>query len=431
MTPVRRALVCVAIATILGLLLYYRSVSSSLTIKSLQKSVPQVIGLGDLFDSEDAYEQDPFLGSDARHRLIPTITNTTRAATPKPTGPIAFGEKPVWLKTFTRNLVMARTKGENVTWLDEVDLGPEINRMIYVADDPSAPLHPPKNKAHEVMIYLTYIIDFYDELPDISIFMHSHRFAWHNDDLLNWDASEMIKRLSGERVQRQGYMNMRCHWIPGCPEWIHPGRIEPDHEKLEQSLMADAWAELFPLKPIPDILAQPCCSQFALSRNKIRELPRETYSHFRDWILRSDIRDSMSGRVFEYLWQVIFTDQATFCPNQRSCYCDGFGVCFETEETFDKWFEIRYHKMKAEQELEEWEHQFEAIEKYRKNGKLQGIEGDDLEIPEFGKNGKLQAAISEMTAEMEDGRLQALQRGVDPKMRAESDGRDWKEGDGY
>ncbi|KAI1627417.1 hypothetical protein EDD37DRAFT_261070 [Exophiala viscosa] len=431
MTPARRALVCVAIATILGLLLYYRSVSSSLTIKSLRSSVPQVIGLGDLFDSEDEYEQDPFLGLGAHHRLTPATTNSTQAATPKPTGPIAFGEKPFGLKTFTRNLVMARTKEENVTWLDEVDLGPEINRMIYVADDPTAPLHPPKNKAHEVMIYLTYIIDFYDELPDISIFMHSHRFAWHNDDLLNWDASEMIKRLSGERVQRQGYMNMRCHWIPGCPEWIHPGRVEPDHEKLEQSLMADAWAELFPLKPIPDVLAQPCCSQFALSRNKIRELPRETYSHFRDWILRSDIRDSMSGRVFEYLWQVIFTDQATFCPNQRSCYCDGFGVCFETEETFDKWFEVRYYKMKAEQELQEWEDQFQAIEKYRKNGKLQGIEGDDLEIPEFGKKEKLQAAIGEMEADMEDQRLQALQRGVDPKMRAESDGRDWKEGEGY
>ncbi|KAK4942337.1 hypothetical protein LTR10_017944 [Elasticomyces elasticus] len=430
MTPGRRALVCLAVATILGLLLYYRSVSSSLTIKSLRSGVPQVIGLGDLF-SEDGYEQDPFLSSAGHHRPSAATTTSTEPDTPKPTGPIAFGDKAVSSQTFTRNLVMARTKEENVTWLDEVDLGPEIKRMIYVADDPTAPLHPPTNKAHEVMIYLTYIVDFYDELPDISIFMHSHRFAWHNDDLLNWDASEMIKRLSGERVQRQGYMNMRCHWIPGCPEWIHPGRIEPDREKLEQSLMADAWAELFPLKPIPDVLAQPCCSQFALSRNKIHELPRATYSHFRDWIMRSDIRDSMSGRVFEYLWQVIFTDESVFCPNQRSCYCDGFGVCFETEETFDKWFEIRYYKMKAEQELQEWEDQFEAIEKYRKDGRLQGIEGSDLVIPEFGKKEELQASISEMEADMEDRRIKALQRGVDPKMRAESDGRDWKEGDGY
>lgn len=432
MTPGRRALICVAFAAVLSLLLYYRSVSSSVTVKSLRNSVPQVIGLGDFFDLDDEYEQDPFFGSASHHRLSPATTTSTEAADmPESTGPITFGSNLAGSKTFTRNLVMARTKKENVTWLDQVDLGPEITKMIYVADDPTAPLHPPKNKAHEVMTYLTYIIDFYDQLPDISIFMHAHRFAWHNDDLLNYDTSEMIKRLSGERVQRQGYMNMRCQWIPGCPEWIHPGQIEPDHEKLEQSLMAEAWAELFPLKPIPDVLAQPCCSQFALSRNKIRELPRETYSRFRDWVLRSEHRDAMSGRIFEYLWQVIFTDQSTFCPNQRTCYCDGFGVCFETEETFDKWFEIRYHMKKAEAELREWEDQAEAIENYRKNGKLQGIEASELKIPEFGKKEKLETAISEMEAELEDRRQQALQRGVDPRIRAESDGRAWKEGDGY
>jgi len=422
--------VCLAVATILVLLLYYRTTSSLITTRSLRSTVPQVIGLGELFES-DGYEEQELVHLGSRPQEYQQSHTANDAAPTESTEPITFGSTPPGMKSFTRNLVMARTKQENVTWLDEVDLGPNINRMIYVADDPKAPLHPPKNKGHEVMNYLTYIIDFYDNLPDVSIFMHSHRFAWHNDDLLNFDASEMIKRLSNERVQRQGYMNMRCHWMPGCPEWIHPGQIEPDKEKLEQALMAEAWAELFPGKSIPNVLAQPCCSQFALSRDKIRELPQETYSHFRDWLLRSEFRDTMSGRIFEYLWQVIFTDQNTFCPNQRTCYCDGFGVCFETEESFDKWFEIRYNMKKAEAELKEWEDQAQAIEQYRKDGKLEEIEAGALKVPEYGKNEELAAMISEWEADLEDRRLEALQRGVDARIRAESDGRSWREGDGY
>ena len=297
------------------------------------------------------------------------------------------------------------------------------------------------------MTYLTYILEFYENLPDVSIFMHSHRVAWHNDDLLNYDAVEMIKRLSSERVLRNGYMNMRCHWMPGCPEWIHPAEVEPDKEKLEQSMIADAWAELFPGKEIPRVLAQPCCSQFALSRDRILSIPKETYGHYRAWLQRSPIRDTMSGRIFEYIWQVIFADTAIFCPNQRTCYCDGFGVCFEDEAAFDKWFELRYHKRQAEHDLAEWEDKAAKIEAYRVHVGAPGGEGnddayqdrwsealeaaEDIDIPEPGKDEELRTTIRDLDADLEYRRLLAIQRGTDPRIRAASDGREWHEGDGF
>ncbi|KAL2406523.1 hypothetical protein ABEF93_007059 [Exophiala dermatitidis] len=441
MMHARRVAVFLALAALFSLLVYYRSASSAVTINTLRGSVPQVIGLGDYFH-DDAAEDDgtstgPWMEKETTtpqpqpqhpHTPKPTTDTNTR---PDEVDSDAVSVSPNTPRNYTRNLVMARIKKENVDWLDEVDLGPEISKVVYVADDPNAPLHVPKNKGHEVMIYLTYILEHYDNLPDVSIFMHAHRYAWHNDDLLNFDAAEMIKRLSNERVIRKGYMNLRCHWMPGCPEWIHPGQIEEDTEKLEQSLMADAWAELFPLKPIPQVLAQPCCSQFALSRDRIRELPRERYAHFRDWLLRSQIRDSMSGRIFEYLWQEIFTGESTFCPSQRTCYCDGFGVCFESDDAFDKWFEIRFNMKEAEKELREWEQMAQEIEGYRKHGKLQGIEAGDLKVPEIGRKEELQTLIADLEADLEKRRLEALQRGTDPKIRAESDGRAWKQGDGY
>lgn len=60
----------------------------------------------------------------------------------------------------------------------------------------------------EVMAYLSYIIENHGKstLADVNIFMHSHRYAWHNSDILDNDAVQMIQRLSAERVQRLGYM---------------------------------------------------------------------------------------------------------------------------------------------------------------------------------------------------------------------------------
>jgi hypothetical protein len=173
------------------------------------RDVPQVVGLGEMVPE-------------------PTKSATTTSYGPKQTSSKDLGgwdpmpsfrpgrPKPPG-SNYTRTLVMPRMTGENVDWVDEI---PAIKKAIYVADDPSAPLHPPKNKGNEVMIYLTYIIDNYDALPDVSIFMHAHRYSWHNNDLLYHDAAEMIKMLSSERVQRQGYMNMRCLGTPdvrnGC-----------------------------------------------------------------------------------------------------------------------------------------------------------------------------------------------------------------------
>jgi hypothetical protein len=58
----------------------------------------------------------------------------------------------------------------------------------------------------EVMVYLSYIIENYNKLADVNIFMHAHRHAWHNNELLDHDSVQVIGRLSAERVQREGYV---------------------------------------------------------------------------------------------------------------------------------------------------------------------------------------------------------------------------------
>lgn len=338
---------------------------------------------------------------------------------------------------YTRHLVLAKTHVEDTTWVEK-ELGDLLEPhglltpAIYVVDDKSAPLHPPKNAGHEVMVYLSYIIDFYDRLPDIAIFMHHHQFAWHNNELLETDAAQMVRHLSPERVTRLGYMNLRCHWDPGCPSWLHPGTIDRNYEKQEEHLLAQSWAELFPLDPIPTILAQPCCAQFAVSRERILATPKQRYIHMRDWVEHTELSDYLSGRIFEYLWQYIFSDSPTHCPSMSACYCDGYGICFGGHEPFNEWFKLRYEMNEMKEELRLWWEKADLIEEYRKHtkeGKL--AEEALLEVPTVGRDKELEQGIAKYWKELEKRRMAAFELGRDPRQRALEAGREWKEGDGY
>ena len=113
---------------------------------------------------------------------------------------------------------MARLKWEDVSWTQELE---GLDRSIYTVDDEDSSLIVPKNKGHEAMVYLTYIIDNHDSLPGTLCFFHPHRTTWHNNVLLDLD-SKTNESLSDAKVDRDGYFNARCHLDPSCPDWLHP-----------------------------------------------------------------------------------------------------------------------------------------------------------------------------------------------------------------
>ncbi|TVY58907.1 hypothetical protein LCER1_G001325 [Lachnellula cervina] len=327
-------------------------------------------------------------------------------------------------ESYKKTIVIPRTVEEDVSWLDQNFEDDELFRKaVYVVDDPSAALYPPKNKGNEVMVYLSYIIDHYNNLSDVNIFMHSHQFAWHNNDLLGQDAVQMISRLSSERVQREGYMNMRCHWSPGCPSWMNPKIVEEDINKQEQAMLARTWLELFPFDNIPDVLAQPCCAQFAISRETIRSQPLARYVFCRDWLMKTYLSDYISGRIWEYVWHYLFTGKSVACPKENVCYCDGFGVCFGGENEYANFFAHRKEREALQDELESWR---QRTEEYQN-----GLGETKVEEPEIGKDLELEGKINGMSAWETRQVQQAKERGDVAMNRAKEAGRDWKDGDGF
>jgi hypothetical protein len=328
---------------------------------------------------------------------------------------------------YSKRLVVPRTKTEDVSWID-TEL-PDWDTAIYVANDPHAPLHPPSNKGHEVMVYLTYVIDYYDDLSDISVFIHSHQNAWHNDEIFGGDTAEMLRRLNLNRVARVGYMNLRCGMAPGCPAWMHPGATVEDESKQEELMLARAWGELFPDDQVPSVLAQPCCAQFALSRERIRTIPRARFVYYRDWLLQTDLSDYIAGRIWEYLWQYVFTGEPVVCVEENICLCDGYGICFGGPDGFQAYRDAADQLKYLQQGLSDWSFLADDLAFAEKNGELD--ETMELNIPPLGSEGRMKEGVDTVEQRVAQLIHDALRRGEDPKLRASEARRPWKEGDGF
>lgn len=174
------------------------------------------------------------------------------------------------------------------------------------------------------MAYLTYIIENYHFLPNVSIFLHSHRDGypggWHTDTP-NHSNVYSAQNLRQDNVWKDGFVNLRCNPLPGCdPHEVLPFRNPPDKTKTTELAYAGAWRQLMgPEVPVPMEVATACCGQFAVARWQVLKRRKGEYERYRQWLFDTELDDGVSGRVFEYLWHVIFGRDPVFCPGYREC----------------------------------------------------------------------------------------------------------------
>ena len=266
-----------------------------------------------------------------------------------------------------KELVFAAMEASNMSWVEEHL--PDWRTNIYRADAKGQDaLTVPINKGNEAMVYLTYIyasvslndsadsvpryiIDRYWSLPDVSVFLHGGRYQWHVDNPL-YDSVISISDLQSDFVQEAGYVSLRCAWSVGCPRELEPARYlreRPDDSHHPAAMeYPDRFMELFPRAEVPEAVGAPCCSQFALSKNKIREQSLDYYIRLQRWLMDTELNSGISGRIFEYSWHsgsvalalaiffadfyiVIFGKPAQHCLDQRECYCRTYGYCNMTD----------------------------------------------------------------------------------------------------
>ena len=181
---------------------------------------------------------------------------------------------------------------------------------VYSTDkEPGASFSLPLNKGREAMAYLTFIIDNYDGLPETTAFIHAASQQWHND-VVGDKTTEIIRNLRVDTIQAKGYVNLRCHLDPGCPFAVFP--LSPSEIDIKnddtRARFAKYYRDLFNVskEAIPREIGSVCCAQFAVSRNRIRQRPREDYIRMREWAIHVHLDSFGVGWVFEKVWHIVF-----------------------------------------------------------------------------------------------------------------------------
>lgn len=248
----------------------------------------------------------------------------------------------------TVNLVLAAIKLKPHRWTEHLAIQ-NLTVIPYIADDPKALYHPPANKGNEAISYLTYLYDFYDSpsLADISIFIHDSDPTWHIDGVLDHSTKQALNNLDLQEIRERGYINLRTSWENACPVWINTSVTLGDevyNEKLreEEPFIRDAIKDIFPEREVPRGLASPCCSQFAVTKERIKSVPREKYKKAMEWLVNTELESKISGRVWEHLWHWLFLGKDVDCPQEWRTLCVWYHICFEDDEDW-----VGYKEMEA------------------------------------------------------------------------------------
>lgn len=180
----------------------------------------------------------------------------------------------------------------------------------------------------ESMAYLTAIIDNYDALPDLMLFMHGHDVSWHSFEFgQRW----MLRRLASlpPRNLSNGFMQLGC--IQRDESFIFPRVISANYKSLNgqrwkevmAGFFAQSWREhlgaAFGGAPLPSLVKAACCASFAVTREAVQRRPRAFYEGLRGWLLTTPQDKYWAGVSIEFSWHMAFTGMAVYDPPVEQC----------------------------------------------------------------------------------------------------------------
>jgi hypothetical protein len=195
------------------------------------------------------------------------------------------------------NVVVSRYN-RNVDFVNRFHSVTPVNILIYDKETPSNPLNIPVNKGNEASVYLKYIIDYYDKLPQYTFFIQDEEFAWHH-------SGSIVDKFREAVDAKQKYYN-----INDLAHWNKPNMIE--HPLYQVFLMwySGYIEEYIPLAKVPNnkdlIYDHRGAAQFLVHRDLIRGLPKQFYERLYNWIITTELHSHFSGRFLEWTWHVFW-----------------------------------------------------------------------------------------------------------------------------
>ena len=179
---------------------------------------------------------------------------------------------------------------EDISWISR--LKNDYNIIIYTKESQSE-YDIPKNKGQEASVYLKYIIDNYNNLPEYTLFLHAHEYSPHHRGSI----VDIIDNLVGIKTYYHNINDYKLGYIMTNPliEYIK----EWYSEYLEP--------ELGPMSDYGDwTYGHQGCGQFIVHRNTIRHRSIEFYQNLYEWIMNTDHPNAWSSRFMEWTWHLMW-----------------------------------------------------------------------------------------------------------------------------
>jgi hypothetical protein len=171
---------------------------------------------------------------------------------------------------------------------------------IYDKNNSENPYNIPVNKGNEASVYLKYIIDHYNNLPDYIFFIHDEEYSWHHKGSIIERFIESLIEVYNKDIK---YKNINSTW------W------DINSHSSSNNIMKSYWdwysryIETFiPKKSLrqPIWINKPGSAQFIVHRNRIIKFPIEFYYNIYNWIISTSISSYESGRYLEYTWHIFW-----------------------------------------------------------------------------------------------------------------------------
>jgi len=188
------------------------------------------------------------------------------------------------------NIVVSRYK-KNVDWVYKIK---NVNILVYDKETPENPYNVPVNKGNEASVYLKYIIDHYETLPDYTFFMHDEEYAWHH-------SGSIIDKYNEAVTSSKLFYNINDKCVLG--NILNDKLIEPI------LIWYNTYIENYiPKNKIPNNWTEGHrgSAQFLVHKSLITNLPKQFYIDLYIWIINTKMSNFISGRFLEWTWHIFW-----------------------------------------------------------------------------------------------------------------------------
>ena len=166
----------------------------------------------------------------------------------------------------------------DISWTQKLNLP----YQIYYKNQPDKEPFNAENKAKSESNIMKFIADFYDVLPENTIFVHQYEYKWYHDGSLVDILNDPMLEEKFKKSVTPGYFSLN-----NCPL----GDIYPQIRKMIQS----GWWQDTMQPYFGDIrrfhnftLTKKGAAQFIVNRDRIRSLPRQFYQNMYSWLCQRE-----------------------------------------------------------------------------------------------------------------------------------------------